>query len=241
MRKMIHLMLATLFLVAVNNVSAQEVYYTNDNNVSFTKEQYDYFTAMFHEGYQEIITQEMFEQYEKDSMNPDLVKSTVYVEYIPPTTRGSGITTPAKSLKISRSIATFCTVGVSLKWSVDPTIKSYDVMGAYLKNLTLVGTPFTTVAASSNSFVANDIKKLSNGFGTSILLPSSTTGIIIDQAYKTTLGGTVYAAYEHAMSKASLADSQNFTISLGGQGNVFDFADSVWGKYDQMDGVSATC
>lgn len=240
MRKMLYLMLFTLFLVIANDVNAEEIYYTNANNVSFTKEQYDYFTAMFQEGYQDILTPEMFNQYEKEVMHPDLVEIKTYVEYLPPATRASGITTPAKSLKIAVSKMTECFTGVTLTWTVDPTIKSYDVMGAYLKNLTLTSTPFTTVTSSAGSFTANDIKKLSNGFGTSIKLPDG-LNIVINQSYNTTKGGTVYAAYEHAMSNVSFSNSQNFTIGLGGQGNVFDFADSVWGKYDQMDGVSATC
>ncbi len=240
MKKIWSLIIFSLCFFGISTVKADSIYYTNSHNVSFTKEQYDYFTAMFHEGYQENITQEMFDQYEKDIMNPDLVESNIYVEYLPPSTRASSVTTTAKSLKISKSTGTQCFVGVSLTWKATPTIKSYDVMGAYLKNVTLKGTPFTNVISDNGSFTANDIKKLSNGFGVSIKLPND-SGIYIDQAYRTTLGGTVYAAYEHAMNNVSFSDSQNYTIGIAGQGNVFDFASSVWGKYDQMEGVSATC
>jgi hypothetical protein len=48
---------------------------------------------------------------------------------------------------------------------------------------------------------------------------------------------TVYGAYEHATSEVTLAQSKKYSIASGGMGNVFDFKNSVWNKYDNTPGL----
>ena len=53
-----------MFLLAGINVYAEEdIYYTNDNGVSLTKTEYDFFTKMYWDGYQEFVTPDGFKEY----------------------------------------------------------------------------------------------------------------------------------------------------------------------------------
>ena len=68
-------------------------------------------------------------------------------------------------------------------------------------------------------------------------MPSSGSNIIVSQSFSTTLGGTVYASYQHATSSISLASSKYYTISKSGYGKVFSFYNNMSSKYDGMGGV----
>lgn len=46
-----------------------------------------------------------------------------------------------------------------------------------------------------------------------------------------------YGTYQHATSDVTLSQSQNYTFSTSGYGNVLNFASSVRGYYDNMKGV----
>ena len=47
----------------------------------------------------------------------------------------------------------------------------------------------------------------------------------------------IYGAYEHAVTNVSLEESQNYTMSLGGLGELFDYPFETSQKYDGMSGV----
>jgi hypothetical protein len=97
----------------------------------------------------------------------------------------------------------------------------------------------TKVTSSAGVSYFNYNKVLSNGFGTSVLLPASpATNIIVDQQFYTNLGGTIYASYQHATSNITLSTSYCYTISASGYGGVFDFYGSATGVYDGMGGVN---
>lgn len=241
-KKNICCFMIAICVVSFQNVKAAEedVYYTNSNNVSFTKEEYDFFTAMYYEGYQDIVTPELFAMFEKDVMHPDLVVTKKYTQYVIPTTRGTIVSSQYKTLQISYAKLTRCNVSISLDWHASPSVRSYDVIGAYLRNVTRVGTPYTTVSAGGITTIENDLKTTDTGFGVSILLPSKDY-IKIAQTFNTTTGGEVYASYQHAKSNVSHSDSKNYSIGIAGLGHVFDFDSSVWSKYDAMEGVNASC
>ena len=129
-----------ILVLGVNllNVNAREVtYYINRNEVSFTKMQYDYFSKMFYEGYQDLIDQETFNSYSEDEMNPEHVE-TNYLEI--PMPIGTSIETTAKKLKISKAATTSASTRIAtvLNWKGSPTIRSYDVMGSYLDGTQLL-------------------------------------------------------------------------------------------------------
>ena len=214
-----------------------ETYYKNEKGVEFTEKEYKYFTKMFYDGYQRLMTQEMFDSYDRDYMDETLVKSTeITSPLVSPI--GGLVETPAKTLRMSvTKTSTFATVGVTVVWKGSPAMRSYDVMGAYLSGVTRKTEPITIVDYSTGYFSAEDIKRESNGFGVTIKLPDSGTNITLTQSYAVSLGGEVYGSYQHALDKVSFADSQNYTINFVGYGNVFMFPYSVGRHYDMMDGV----
>ena len=234
MKKILSLFILAICVTCIQTF-AKENYYINENNVSFTKEQYEYFTAMFYDGYQELVTQEEFNTYNEEEMNAENVE-TKYLDFISPLSTLHE--TAAKQLKISKSTALpIAKISVVLTWKGTPKIKSYDVMETYLEGVSLVGNVITRVSYSGGSYDSNEIKSFNNGFGVSIKLPSSGNSIIVSQSFNTTLGGTVYASYQHATSNISLASSKYYTISKSGYGKVFSFYNNMSSKFDGMGGV----
>lgn len=51
---------------------------------------------------------------------------------------------------------------------------------------------------------------------------------------------TMYGTYQHATSKVTLSQSQDYSFGSGGLGNILKFDSSVKSKYDGMQGVNAT-
>lgn len=240
MRK-IFVVLSILFItfsININSIGAKEfneIYYINDNNVSLTKEQYDYFSKMYYEGYQKSITLEEFNSYSKDEMKPELVK-TNYVNNIQ--LFSSSINTLSKNLKISSSpSASYKRIVVVATWTTFPSKRSNDLIGAYLSGISLYGGVTTTLEYSGGSYTSSEIQNFNNGFGVSIKLPTSGSNIIISQTFRTTTGGIVYASYQHATSNVTLFDSKNYTIGYGGYGHVFEFTNGMGSRYDAMSGV----
>ncbi len=232
---MIVVMLVGLVGVS-HNVSAQEIFYENEKGVVFTKEQYEFFSAMYYDGYQSIMSQEDFDSFEPEYMNKDLVESKIARNYgINPL--GTEVGTPAKTLKISKLNTSNVKISVTLVWHGNPTIRSYDVMGAYLSGVNLLSGVTTMLSYSTGGNTANDIKQLSNGFGVSIKLPVSGNDIKLTQTYSVSKGGRVYASYQHAMDTVNLSLSQSYTIGIGGYGHVFIFNNGAMSHYDGMDGV----
>ena len=226
-----------LIVVFPLNIKAMEneIYYTNSYNVNFTKNQYDYFTEMFYEGYQNTITQKEFNLYSIDVMDPSLVE-TKYMNTIQP--YGTIISSSSKTLKISTSGTTKKYVSVVATWKNNPIVRSNDLIGCYLYGVSLNGTVTTKLTYSGGGYFSNEIKSFNNGFGVSIQLPSSGSNIIISQSFTTTTGGIIYASYQHAKSNISLTNSKKYTIGHTGYGNVFILDNSIKDYYDGMSGVN---
>lgn len=223
-----------LLCLGVLNVKADSLYYTNSNGVSFTKEQYNFFSKMYWEGYQSNMTQEDFTYYEETEMNENLVES-VYANST--MSRATSVSDNNKTLKISKVDGTnYSNVSVTLTWNNNPTIKSYDVIGARLVNTSLLNTPVTRLYNNSGTTNFDTGVNLGNGFGSSVLL--SGVNMRINQTYRVSNGGTVYASYQHAKKSISLANSKRYTISSNGYGKVFLFTGTASSTYDQMNGVS---
>ena len=230
----------TIMLLGVFGVmktTNAEAYYRNEKGVEFTEKEYRFFTKMFYDGYQRLMTQEMFDSYDKEYMDENLVETTeITSPLVSPI--GGLVDTPAKTLRMSAiKSGNVAMIGVTVVWKGTPAMRSYDVMGAYLSGVTLEMPPTTTVDYSSGSFYAEDIKNESNGFGVTIKLPDDSSNLKITQSYLTSLGGEVYGSYQHALDKVTFADSQNYFINYGGYGHVFVFPYSVGQHYDMMQGV----
>lgn len=233
-----------LLILAICNVQAEVIIYTNDNNVSMTQEQYDYFTQMFWDGYQQYVTLEQFNH----ALDNGRFDSTIErVEYDTDDNkiiqdRATVHETTAKRLSISKACgSSSCTIVTTLQWKGTPNVKSYDVMGARMFNgTTLSGTPVTTLYYSGGTNLISDLKIQSQGFGSSMKLPNSTTNIKVSQYFDVTGTGKVYASYQHATQTISYANSRSYDILLGGYGGVFSFYGNAVGVYDGMGGVYVT-
>lgn len=219
----------------MSNVSAKDIYYTNNNGVSFNKEEFDFLGNFFWNGVQDLLSKEDYQNFIlSDIMNGDIEIET-YHEIM---TRGTYFEDANRDLKISKSCSSNCYISVTLTWKNNPTIRSYDVIGAYLENTELVNTPTTVVLNSGATVNSKEIKKTSTGFGVSIKLPTYGNSLIVNQTYRVKKGGHVYASYQHAMKNISLTNSKNYTISKSGYGKVFNFSGTAVSTYDRMNGVN---
>lgn len=137
-------------------------------------------------------------------------------------------------------------VSLSCFWKYMPAVTSFDVTALRFENLgmatgTASGVQLTSAGSVSYGYKGTNMVYKDNGFGISMnilddKITSLQTFIQVDVA-KGNLTGRIYGAYEHAMKNVTLAQSQNYTLNLAGMGNVINFSSSVWGYYDNMDGV----
>jgi len=231
------LFLSILWLgISVLDVNAKSlIYYENNNGLSFTKEEYDFFTAMYYEGYQENMTEEDLLYFKNVSLNKNMVETVILADNF--STRATVVTSAAKTLKISKIDTVNPTISVVLTWTQNPTVRSYDVIGAYFETVQLVGNVTTKIVYSGGNYNSSEIQNSNNGFGVSIKLPSNASDMKVTQTFKTTKGGKVYSSYQHAITNISLAQSKSYSISYSGYGHVFLFNSGINSKYDCMSGV----
>lgn len=223
-------LLMFLFFASSNTVFAKEAYYINSNNVSFSKEEYDFITSLFWEGSQDLFDANDYARF----INSNLMNGELNVKTnndIMP--MGTFHETNSKVLKIATSCNSDCFVSVTLTWKRYPVVRSYDVIGAYLENTSLLNSPVTFVTNSNETYM----QSFSNGFGASVKLPTGQTNITVSQTFRVSKGGHIYASYQHAKSSISLANSKKYTLSKQGYGRVFKFSGAAVDIYDQMNGV----
>ena len=235
LKRRVYLLFALCGLLFTTNVSAKEIYYVNDNGVSFSKEEYEFLSFMFWDGSQNLFTPEDYQKFIDSKIMDGEINSNSYTEPVPYATT---VDTPGKTLNIVSSCSTNCLISVTATWKGTPAIKSYDVIGAYLENTSLQNTPTTTVSTSLGTSNSNELKQFDNGFGVSIALPKYGNNIVVNQLFRVSKSGTVYASYQHATKNISLNDSKNYTISKAGFGGVFNFSGTAANTYDRMNGVN---
>lgn len=231
------LIIISLFLTT--NALAEEIFFTNSNNVSMTEEQYDYIGELFFDGYQNHITTSEFNGLlSRNLFNSPIEKDTYEVN---DSLAKNLVETPAKKLTLSKSCdLTECFMVLTNSWKGQPTITSYDVIGALLYgNLHLNSSITTKLYHSGGTMYGSDIKYDNNGWGVSMDLPdNSTTTMTITQYFYVYGLGTVFGSYQHALFNISLATSQLYECDIIGYGGVFDFYGAALNKFDQMNGVS---
>lgn len=237
-----------ILLSGIINANADEIYYTNNNNVSMTKAEYDYFGELYFEGYQEYVTTSEYNKFKTRNYFEGTIQKVEYDESITGTPenhmmpRATIHETNAKKLTIAAGCAGgICTMVTTLQWKGTPRVKSYDVIGALLyNNITLLDEPITRLYYSGGTISYSDEKYSGDGFGTSVKLRESTTNIRVNQTFDITGTGTVYASYQHAVETITKATSQLYTIGYGGDGGVFHFYGAAADVFDQMGGVYMT-
>lgn len=232
------ILLFILVSILFCNVNAKEInfYYENENGVILTKKEYDFFTEMYYDGYQQYLTKNDLKYFTSIELDKNLVESKIYEEPVI-STRATIFETTVKSIKISKAPTTNPTISLVVTWKKDPVVKSYDVMGAYLKDTSLVGSVTTKITYSTGAIYKNDIKISSNGFGVSFKIPNNVKDINISQTFSVLPNGTIFGSYQHAVENVTIQESKNYTIGYGGYGDVFNFGWSVHEKYDGMSGV----
>lgn len=221
----------------------EEISYINGNGIELTKKEYEFVNEFYGGDFFNNMTQEDYEWIEDLHINTsDIEIETIYSNefdgnFAQP--YGTSFATNSKKISIAKSCNSICTIMTNLTWLTNPTIRSFDLIGARLVNTSLANNTITTKITSSNGTeYSSNNKILSNGLGTSVKLPSGATNIIVQQKFFTKLGGTVYASYQHSTSNISLQTSLCFSIGVNGYGNVFVFYSDAIGKFDQMNGVN---
>lgn len=234
------LIIAFLILISIENVSAlEENTYENKNGVILTEKEYKFVTSFYNDDYFNNMTQQEYDWISFLDINNKKVIINSYVD--DNNAKGPVYSTGSKKITIAKTCdASKCAVLTNLTWLTNPIIRSYDVIGARFSGTSLYSNTFVTkVTSSAGVSYYNYNKVLSNGFGTSVLLPASpATNIIVDQQFYTNPGGSIYASYQHATSNISLSTSYNYNISASGYGGVFAFYGSATGVYDGMGGVN---
>lgn len=239
-------LICALFVINVLsiNVHADNVYYTNENGVSMTEEQYNFLGELYFDGYQEYITQDKFNKYLTMGLYDEKVikKETEDFETGVESPQALIHETTAKKLTLAYACSgKYCTMVTTLEWKGTPKVISYDVIGSYLYgDISRVITPTTILYWSGEAIEYTDRVYYGNGYGCTALLQNSSTAMTISQDTDVYVNGdgTFYSSYQHATKKITLETSKKYTTGFGGYGGVFFFYGSAVGVYDQMGGVN---
>lgn len=237
-KKMIFLTLIFVaFFLTISNCNAEEFYYQNNFGVILTKQEYDYISKLYWEGYQEYITLEDYNELKNNDLFNQEVKTELM--YYLPLTRSTNYNAKGRMLYISKSCSSSCVVALRVKWNEKSNIFSYDVIGARTSEAKLKSVNKILVSGTSYSKTyGDDVVLFSNGFGCSILLPN-VDNLVISATFYTTTGGTIYGSYQHATSNISESVSKQYSsLSSSGFGGVFDFTGTAKSVYDNVSGVS---
>ncbi len=228
--------IALLLGISTYDVYASENYYTNPFGVSLTKEEYEFLTMMYWDGYQSLMTVSDYQEFQDSKVMDGEIDFKEIKSDEEPMTRATSFTGGSRTLKIFKSCSSDCTISVTLTWDSQPTIRSYDVIGSYFDGTTLKNTPSTVIVTSGVSQTVNDLKTANNGIGSSLIIPFG-ANVVVNQNYRVAKQGHVYASYQHATIATTLAKSKDYTFSKTGYGKVFNFSAGSRNIYDGMNGV----
>ena len=168
--------------------------------------------------------------------------------YSEPVLQGPGLeqqstshSTPDKTIQIGKAcLPTKCIISLVNTWHINPSITSWDVIGAYLDGVSLISHSHTYVSTANTTTYFDNLQVENDGFGNSVKLADYGTGFIVNTSFTVSRGGEVYGSYQHAMEDTTFANSQLYHIDYGGYGSVFNFYGTAFGVYDAMNGVNIT-
>ena len=237
MRKIVITLLVALCIFGITtNVDAKGIYYTTQQGIELTREEYDFISMFYGRDYLDIMTKDMYDEFINDNVMNSDVKIKNYKDLLNPS-KSQSHTTQYKTVQISRGcLSTYCIINLKNTWHVSPSVRSWDNIGAYLDDVSLNAHNQTYVTSTAGTTYFSNLIT-TNGIGNSVKLPDTGENIIINMTFKVSRGGTVYGSYQHAMQSTTLANSQNYNISLGGYGHVFLYYGTAIGIYDAMNGV----
>ncbi len=231
------IILATLVASAFSlNVLAEGGYYKNQNGISMTEDEYKFAQNFYFNGYQDYMTLEDYKNMK------ELMKGEIeIVEYkdssiIKP--YGTSFSTPDKTVKIASSCASDCTINVSATWEKIPIVKSYDLLGAFIRETYLLSVGQARMFYGGTIAYATEINKQGNGVSATYKLPTTNNKLSFNLDFKVDKSGRVNGSYQHAKINISIANSRKYTFSNSGFGGVFLFNNGIGSYYDAMSGVS---
>lgn len=235
----IGLFLLEIFL-ANNIVNAEEnVFYQNSYGVILNKSEYDFFTKMYWDGYQEYLSSHDYELLKEQSVFDKMIEKKEIIIDDVPISRGSSVTANSRKTVISKTCSTNCVLSLVTTWQSTPYIKSFDVVGVRVANSNILSIGSALVSGNNYSKTYSNSQSFNNGFGFSVSVPN-TSNIKTTLTFVTNKNGTAYGTYQHAMSNVSEQVSKQYTIGSGGFGNVFLFNGNARTVYDNAVGVDIT-
>lgn len=238
MKKKLFIVLA-MFCISSVKANETEKYYINSKGTVMSEIEYNNILKINGKEFLDIVNSKTLEKYKEFYSEEVLDIKTNYVE----DSSEDGVVpmsgfyeTNFKRLDISTvTVGTNKLVVVTLRWKAMPKIRIYDVLGVRLVDSTFQSSVDTYATFDGIQNPISDSKKFANGYGASIKLPSSCSSITINQMFKVSTGGTVYASYQHSTRNIALSRSLDFTISSTGIGSVFNFGNND--LFDKMTGV----
>ncbi len=235
-KSFLYLLVVPMILLKSTTVFAQEYYYKNDNDVVLSKQEYEFISNIYWEGYQEYLS--LGDYNEIKSMNlfdkPILKETVEYNEF--PVTRGSSVTSNLRTLTIAKSCSDNCMITLVNKWNGVPSVKSYDVFGVRVNDVSILDVRNALVSGKNYAKSYNNPKIYNNGFGFSILVPNA-EDVKTSVTFVTSKNGRVYGSYQHSMQNTTETISKQYSIGVGGYGKVFLFTGSARSIYENSPGV----
>ena len=239
MKKVLTIFITMLSMIIYTNVYAEEYYYQNNNGVSFTKEEFEFLNSFYFEGYPEYMTLNDYEEFTKSNiMNGkiQIASSNNLNNYMPLV--DVSYPTNKKTLKLSSSCSgTICSMAITLTWTQNPNVRSYDLIGSLVENTNITSRSGAKLYYSGENILPVEQKTQTNAISSTYKLPDSGSNIIVMENYNVNNSGKVIASYQHATQNISLATSRNYNFSTNGYGAVFAFYSGAGNYYDGMLGV----
>jgi len=231
------IILATLVASTFSlNVLAEGGYYQNQNGVSMTESEYKFITDFYFDGYQDYVTKENYETVKELMKGQIEIKEYNEENIVKP--YGTSFSTPSKTVKIASSCASDCTINISATWANNPVVKSYDLLGGFLRETSLISVGQARMFYDGTIAYATETNKQNNGVSATYKLPTTNEKLSFNLDFKVERTGRVNGSYQHAKMNVSLTNSRKYTFSNSGFGGVFLFNSGVGSYYDAMSGVS---
>lgn len=224
----------------VNALENKEIYYKNKNGVQFTKNEYDFISEFYFDGYQEYMTLENYQSLKKANIMTELITKIVYNNNeIQPLTEVS-YQSASKKLVLSYVCTSRCYASFQASWLTVANTRSYDLIGAYSPTANDLVLENSSMIYSGKSVSPVEKNSTANGISATFMLPNTDAKYVFTLDFNVPVGTKVYASYQHAKKSISLANSRKYTFASSGYGGVFRFDTSVSDYYDAMGGVTAT-
>lgn len=229
---------------SINVYAKDNVYYTTNNGIELTEEEYKFLTKFYGTPYVDIMTRDQYNEFVED----DLLHSDLRIKKVTPQTtalvnpgnmqRGTYNYEAGRTIQIGAAcLPTKCIMSLLTTWDIDPAITSWDDIGAWLDTTTLKSYSHTYLSTSNTTSYFTNWKVESDGIGNTVFLPEDGTNMIINMAFTVSRGGTVYGSYQHAMEDTTFSASQSYTLDFAGYANVHLFSGAAIGVYDEVGGV----